>query len=199
MKKIYLLALVVLLGACQTLPTSAEWLARGDGYFRDGNLPKALQAYNHAVRLNPRHAAVYASRGAAFFFAGNYAAAQADFTEVLKMNPYQATAYTALASALAAQGAYENALEIINHAVMLTPHSPEVFFTRGGINFMLGKYEQAVGDYSMVINLRPAADVHNARGAAYLKMGRNEEAEKDFAIAQSGQVPAKLNDYRMID
>ena len=199
MKKIYGVCLLCLLGACQTLPTSSEWLARGDGYFRDGNLPKALHAYNQAVKLNPNHAAVYASRGAAFFFAGDYASAQEDFVEVLKINPYQANAYTALASAVAAQGDYTTALTLVNQALLLTPDKPEVFFTRGGINFMLGKYDQAVQDYSMVLQMRPAADVYNARGAAYLQMGKEKEAQQDFDKAKSGTVPAKLNDYRMID
>ena len=27
---------LLMLGACQTLPTSAEYVARGDGFFKDG-------------------------------------------------------------------------------------------------------------------------------------------------------------------
>ncbi len=199
MKKIFLLAVLVCAGACRTLPTSSEWITRGDGYLKDGKVPKALQAYNRAVKLNPKNAAAYASRGAAFFFGGDYAAAQDDFIEVLKINPYQADAYVALGSALAAQGDYQNAMKLTNKALMLQPNKPEVFFTRGGINFMLGEYEQAVQDYSMVIRLRPAADVYNARGAAYLKLGKEKEAETDFETAKSGTVPEKLNVYRMID
>ena len=39
MKQLGIIGLLLFLGACQTLPTSAEWLARGDGYFKDGKLP----------------------------------------------------------------------------------------------------------------------------------------------------------------
>ena len=199
MKKIFYSLLPLLFCACQTLPTSSEWLARGDGYLKDGKTAQALKAYNRAWKLNDKNAAVYASRGAAYFFAGDYPAAQADFIKVLEINPYQADGYTALGSALAAQGAYEEALKMLNTALILAPNKPETFFSRGGINFMLGKYDQAVQDYSYVLKIRPAADVYNARGAAYLQMGEKEKAEADFAAAQSDQVPQKLNDYTMID
>lgn len=199
MRKTVFLLPLLLLCACQTLPTSSEWLARGDGYFKDGQTQKALSAYNRAARLNPDNAAVYASRGAAYFFTGDYPAAQADFLKVLDMNPYQPEGYSALGSVLAAQGQYETALQVLNLALILSPDKPEVFFSRGGINFMLGQYEQAVADYSHVLKLRPAADVYNARGAAYLKLGQNNLADKDFEAAKSGKVPEKLNAYTMID
>ena len=75
MKKVFYVLLPLLFGACQTLPTSAEWLARGDGYFQDGKYQQSLKAYNRAWKLNDQNAAVYASRGAAYFFLGEYAAA----------------------------------------------------------------------------------------------------------------------------
>ena len=191
--------LLIGLVGCQSLPTSSEWIARGDGYFKDGKIVQAVQAYNRAEKLNPQQAEVYASRGTAYFFNGDYALAQQDFAKVVEMNPYRADAYTALASALAAQGDYNHALRVINRSVGLDPNKAETFFTRGGINFMLGKYDQAVYDYSTVLALRPAADVYNARAAAYLKLGKTKEAEADFEMAKSGQVPQKLNDYTMID
>ncbi len=189
----------VLTAACQTLPTSSEWLARGDGYFKDGRPQEALAAYDKALDINPDNLAVYASRGAAYFFTGDYEAAQQDFLKVVETNPHDAEGYSALGAVLAAQGFYEDALKVLNMALMLAPTKPEIFFSRGGIHFMLGQYDQAVADYSYVLQLRPAADVYNARGAAYLKQGLNEEAEKDFEMAKSGQVPEKLNVYTMID
>ena len=191
--------LMFLLCACQTLPTSAEWKARGDGYFKDGKTEKALASYNKALRLNDKDASLYASRGAAYFFKGDYAAAQEDFVKVLQINPYQVDGYVALGSALAAQGYYEDALKILNTGLILDPAKPETFFSRGGINFMLGKYDQAIEDYSYVLRLKPAADVYNARGATYLKMGNTKKAEEDFEMAKSGRVPEKLNNYTMID
>lgn len=198
-KTVFALCALGLLAACRTLPTASEYVARGDGYFTDGKVNLALKAYNKAAQLNPDLTAVYASRGAAYFFKGDYQAAQEDFFTVLEKNPYQSDAYTALGSTLAAQGDYENALKMFEIAIRLNPSKPETFFSRGGVFFMLKEYDKAIADYTSVILLAPAADAYAARGAAYFQKGEKERAEDDFRMAREGQLPAKLNEYRMID
>ncbi|MBR4591921.1 MAG: tetratricopeptide repeat protein [Elusimicrobiaceae bacterium] len=199
MKKIgYIILGICSLCACTTLPTSSEYLLRGDGYFKDGKAKQAIAAYNRAIALNPENLEAYASRGSVHFFQGNYDLAQQDFEHVLSKNPYQADAYTAYGSVLAARGSYQNALKVLEIAIQLQPEKPENFFSRAGIYFMLGKFREAVADYTAVINLYPAADVYNARGAAYLNWGKKDLAEKDFETAKNGKMPATLNVYSMI-
>lgn len=189
---------LMLLAGCMTLPTSAEYAARGDGYFKDGRADKAITAYNKAIVMNPDNLEAYASRGAVHFFSGHYDLAQQDFEHVLTVNPYHADTYTAYGSVLAARGDFENARKVLDMAVRLNPSKPENFFSRAGVYFMLGQYQQAVNDYSAVLSLYPAADVYNARGAAYLRMGKDDLAEQDFKAAQSGKMPQSLNIYSMI-
>ena len=198
-KKIILFLASVWIAACSTLPTSSEYLLRGDGYFKDGKPEKALEAYNRALALNPDDLEGYASRGAVYFFTGDYDRAEQDFLHVLHQNPYQADAYTAYASTLAAKGDFENALTVLDLALQLKPGKPETFFSRAGVYFMLGRYNEAVVDYTSVINLHPAAEVYNARGAAYERMGKTDLAQKDFEAAKSGRMPETLNVYSMID
>lgn len=198
MKKTVLL-LLFLLAACTTLPTSSEYLLRGDGYFQDGKPQQALKAYDRALELNPDNLTGYASRGAVYFFTGDYDRAEADFLHVLEKNPYQADTYTAYASTLAAKGDFQNALMVLNLALELKPGKPEIFFSRAGVYFMLDRLDEAVVDYTSVINLQPAAEVYNARGAVYLKMGKEDLAQQDFETAQTGRMPERLNVYSMID
>ena len=199
-KKILLFTLICAgLAACQTLPTASEYLTRGDGFVKDGKIPQAIKAYNKALAMNPDLTAVYASRGAAYFFSGDYARAQEDFFAVVEKNPYQADGYTALGSALAARGDYQNAIKMFDISVRLNPRKPETFFSRAGVFLMLKEYDKAIADYTSVILLAPAADVYNARGAAYLQKGEQEKAQQDFDTAKKGTLPAKLNEYRMID
>ncbi len=197
-KTLFLLAFVCL-AACTSLPTSSEYLLRGDGYFKDGKPQQALEAYNRALELNPDNLEGYASRGSVYFFTGDYDRAEQDFLHVLEKNPYQVDAYTAYASTLAAKGDFNNALTVLNLALRLKPSKPEIFFSRAGVYFMLGRYPEAVTDYTSVINLRPAAEVYNARGAVYERMGKKELAQQDFETAKSGRMPEKLNVYSMID
>ncbi len=198
MKKTVLL-LPFLLAACTTLPTSSEYLLRGDGYFQDGKPQQALKAYDRALELNPDNLTGYASRGAVYFFTGDYDRAEADFLHVLEKNPYQADTYTAYASTLAAKGDFQNALMVLNLALELKPGKPEIFFSRAGVYFMLDRLDEAVVDYTSVINLQPAAEVYNARGAVYLKMGKEDLAQQDFETAKTGRMPERLNVYSMID
>lgn len=199
MKKIIsVLVCLICLGACMTLPTSSENAARGDGYFKDGQPQKAIAAYNKALEINPKNIDARASRGAVYFFTGEFDLAQQDFEQVLRENPNHAATYTAYGSVLAARGDYQNALKVLNMAIVLDPERVENFFSRAGVYFMLGQYEEAITDYTSVINLRPAADVLNARGATYLRMGKEELANKDFELAKSGKLPATLSVYSMI-
>jgi len=198
MKK-YFVYLTLLLSACTTLPTSAEYVTRGDGFVEDGNFKKAIASYTKAISMNSKNYKAYAARGAAYFFDGQYNLAEDDFLRVLNVNPYYANAYTAYASTLAVRGDYQNALTLLKVAQQLDPKKPEIYFSRAGIYFMLGEYDKAVQDYTIVLSLRPAVEVLNARGAAYLKMGRTDLAEQDFEAAKKEPLPEKLNDYSMVD
>lgn len=194
MKKNALIFMCVLLGACATLKTSSEYIARGNGYLKDGNKQAAIDAYNRAVVLNPNNLDIYENRGAAYYLNGQYALAQADFERVLQKDPYRFSIYTAYASTLAAQGNFEEALIALDVSAKLRPNQAETYFARAGVQYMLGRYDLAVADYTRTLQLRPAADVFNARGAAYLKWGHSELAEQDFNTAKQAHIAQHLND-----
>ena len=198
MKKFLFWVCLGCLVGCQTLPTSAEWKIRGDGFVQDSKFEQAIQAYSKAITLNSKQADLYAARGAAYFSIGSYELAKQDFIEALRYNPYQLEAYHALATTLSIQGDYQEALALVNQVLIPTSQNPEIFFTRGGIYFMLQKYEQAVQDYSFVLQKRPAADVYKARAAAYLELKEPQKAQADLDAAQSGKYPDKLSDYQLI-
>lgn len=199
MKKIVIvLTGLICLGACMTLPTSSEYATRGDGYVKDGKMDKAITAYNKALELNPDNLEVYASRGAAHYFMGHFDLAQQDFEHALKANPYHSDTYTAYGSVLAARGDYKNALTILNMALELNPTKPENYFSRAGVYFMLQDYPKALADYTTVLQVAPARDVLNARGATYLRMGKENLAEQDFKAAKEGDFPDTLSVYSQI-
>ncbi len=194
MKKLMVL-LSVFTAACAGLATSSEYIARGNGYIKDGRPEAAINAYNKAVELNPKNLDIYEARAAAYFYNGQYELATRDFERVLKEDPYRLPVYTAYASTLAAQGYFESALEILNHAVRLRPDSAETYFARAGVLFMLGRYDQAVADYTRTLEIHLSADVLNARGIAYQQWGQAAQAKQDFEAAKNPHIPQHLNDY----
>ena len=197
-KKIIFLS-CVLLAACSTLKTSGEYIARGNGYLKDGNKQAAITAYNKAAELNPNNLDIYEARGAAYFYNGQYALAAKDFERVLNTDPYRFATYTAYASTLAAQGDFNNALQLLNLATRLRPNQAETYFARGGVYYMLGKYDLAVADYTRTLELRRSADVLRARGAAYSAWGKKEQAEQDLKAAAEPNLPQHLNAFAQLD
>ena len=194
MKKICLLG-CMLLAACATLKTSDEYIARGNGYLKDGKEQKAIACFNKAVRLNPSNIDIYESRGAAYFFNGQYDLAKADFEHVLNKNPYRVSVYTAYASTLAAQGNFKGALDVLNVVDQLGKATAETYFARAGVLYMLGQYDRAVADYTRVLEERISADVLNARGNAYAKWGKKTLAAQDYERAKDPDLPQYLNSY----
>lgn len=199
MNKHIMIIASILLGACSTLPTSSEYVTRAHGYLKDGKKQAAINAFNKAVSLNADNLDAYEGRGAAYFYNGQYELAMADFDKVLTQDPYRVPTYTAYASVLAAQGRFNDALYVLNLVDKLQAGRAETYFSRAGVYFMLGRYDLAVADYTRVLQMRPSADVFNARGAAYLKWGKNELAQKDFQTAKSDSIPQHLNDYASME
>lgn len=80
------------------------------------------------------------------------------------------------------------AIDDYTKAIELNPNYAEAYFNRGNVysyrNNYLKSYSQAIADYTQAINLNPNfASAYQGRGLCYKAIGRNSEAEKDFAKA----------------
>ena len=195
MKKLWILPVVCLLGACATLKTSPELIARGNGYLTDGNAKQAIYYFNKAVTVNPKNMDAYVARATAYFINAQYKEAAADFATAINANPNNSSLYISYAAAAAASEDYPNALKALEMAQKINAERPEIYFSRGNIYFLLGHYDLAIQDFSAVINAYPAAEVFNARAAALIKQGKTDTAREDLAAARSGKYPETLNEY----
>ena len=195
MRKILFLSFTCLLGACATLKTSPEYIARGNGYLTDGKVEQAIASFNKALTLNPQNMQGYQARATAYLVKGDYAQAAQDFTTAINANPNNSNLYTGYASSVAAMGEYDKALEALALAQQVNPEKPEIYLSRGNVYYMQGKYELAVQDFTALLAVYPAAEIFNMRGAALLKLDRPDLAKADFMAARSGQYPDTLEEY----
>lgn len=195
MKKIIILSAVCLLGACATLKTSPEFVARGNGYLTDGNAAAAIKNFNKAIALNPKNMDAYEGRGTAYFVNGNYKEASEDFFVAISNNPNNSDLYTAYAAAVASMQDYDNALKALDLAEQVNPNKPEIYFSRGNIYFLQGKYDLALKNFGVLLEAYPCAELFNARAAVLLKQGKAEAAQEALAAARSGRYPETLADY----
>ncbi len=202
MKKILFLLLVFsFIVACSPSgpQTSGEFVFRGESYHQDGNIKKAIENFDKAIKINPENLDAYSSRGTAYFFNKEFQKAVNDFAIVAKYQPDNYQAFNALASALAGLGDYDNALKLVNRSLLINPNNAEAFFTRGGINISRNEYKQAIGDYSVVIKIRPFADAYISRAFAYKSLEMEEEYQKDMQMAKRRGLPRHINQFVAMD
>ncbi|MHC2990121.1 hypothetical protein OB13_00380 [Pontibacter sp. HJ8] len=90
--------------------------------------------------------------------------------------------------------------ETLTEALELYPDDPEFLYQRAESRLELQKYEQAIEDYTRVIETGPdfeyLSDVLYSRGAARYKLGNKAEAEQDRQLAMK-KTKAKLEPYEV--
>ena len=70
---------------------------RGNNYYKKGELDKAINDYNEAIRINPQYFKAYSNRGIAYGMKGEFEKAINDFSEAIRINPKFSMAYKARA------------------------------------------------------------------------------------------------------
>ena len=82
---------------------------RGNVYGRLGQLEKAAQDYEEAIRLDPKFTEAYFNRGLNYRELGQIDKAMADYSEAIKLNPRFAPAYISRAASFARRGEFAKA------------------------------------------------------------------------------------------
>ena len=89
-------------------------------------------------------------------------------------------------------GQYVEAIIVIDELIAQYPNDALAYTNRGLAKGMLGRYEEAIIDFSKVIELRPPANLHPLenvliiahynRGVSHARLGRIDAAHADFAV-----------------
>jgi tetratricopeptide (TPR) repeat protein len=141
--------------AAQTPPTMAlDHFLRGQAAFDAKQLAEAVQAYEAALRLEPTH---YWSMMRLGYCLCDRGRGPEDFARA-------ATAFTG--------------------CILKRPDHAHAYFSRANAYRQLGRYGEAVADYSTAIELDPKhANAWSNRGSAYAKLGRPDKALADYSQA----------------
>lgn len=99
--------------------TAVDYHNRGHLYMLKGEYSKALNDFNIALTLNPKHASSFISRGTLHSLRGQIVMAAADFEKAIKLDPENPKAYSSRAGLYKLQGKYQLALETYNRALAL--------------------------------------------------------------------------------
>lgn len=116
--------------------------------------------------------------------AQNAKAALGNYNKALKLNPKYVDAWVRKGVTLDGMGNHQEALNCFNTAIKLSPGSFKAYYNRGKCRVNLNLLEEAAADLDKATSLSPKnASAHERFGEVLLKLGQEDAAELQFAIA----------------
>ena len=114
--------------------------------------------------------------------AGNYARAVSLLRQALREDPDNVRYMQQLALALAEMGDHEEAIALLDNDIRIQPDETSNHFNRARFKQILGRYDEAIEDYTIELSLKDGKDAgaHLYRGMAYREIGEEEKALEDF-------------------
>jgi serine/threonine-protein kinase len=118
--------------------------------------PKAKDAAEHAIALDPRLSEAHASLAFIdFFWSWDTTSAESQFRTALALDPASAVAHHWYGSMLIHEGRYDEAIEQLNIAQRLQPTSPAILSTRALAVGLSGRRGEAVDMLQDLVNETP--------------------------------------------
>ena len=118
---------------------------------------RALAAFQHALRIDPRHYNALFGIGNLYYKQEKFDLAETYLNRAVLLFPHSHVLLTHLAALRSRLGRLNNgpgsALELINHACKIQPNNPLARYHRASILFHLGLYRVSYSSYLNVICL----------------------------------------------
>lgn len=165
------------------------YVLRAELFNKNGNIDKAIDDYNIALKLgNVDNAELYASRAELLHKKGNIDEAIADCNAALKLGcKDKERMYNIRAFCYLRKGDYTRAKNDVESTLSINNNSGEAYYYRGIINFVMDNYDQAIRDCDKAVSLLKKNDELSSaycnRGNAYFVKGNYDQAIRDYKKA----------------
>jgi Flp pilus assembly protein TadD/TolB-like protein len=160
-----------------------------------GRAADAEAAYKRAIALHPDSAGAHMQYGAFCHARGRYADAAAQFRRATELSPDFSTAWSNLGGALKDDGKPVEAMIALQKSIELKPTSP-AYSNLGGLQFLLGRYDDAERSYERAAALAPTdfvawSNLGDAR--RWSKSSRNRANDAYARAVAAAQVALSVN------
>ena len=147
--------------------------------------PKAKEAANKALNIDPELADAHATLGFVdFYYDWNGPAAENEYRRALRSNPNYAMAHTWYSLSLGVMGRFDEAISEAKRAEVADPLSLTTSSNIGFISYLEGQNDKAIEYLKKTIEIDPNFPrVHFRLGNAYLQKGLNQLALAEFQKA----------------
>lgn len=186
---VVLIGLMMTQGGGQTPTTTNPALAgdssaqaqfeAGNQFFRQGDLQKAVEAYQKTIELDPANQGAYVNLGVAYYQQEKFDLAEAQYRKALELKPDDGeVAYNLgalyLQQALVKgdapdQAGLAKAVKQLEQAIYLAPHLSEPLFSLGVAYKGLGQNDKAIESFQKFLSQKPADNVAMQEAERYLK------------------------------
>jgi lipoprotein NlpI len=120
---------------------------RGNTYDDAGHPARAIEDYDHAIKLKPDLAPLYNDRGIAYDDEGDYDRAIADFSKAIALRPDYAEAYNNRGTAYHRKANEAQAISDFSRAIQLKPTYARAYYNRAVTRHITGDKDGAKSDY----------------------------------------------------
>lgn len=179
---------------------SREYFDRALKHYADNDYKSdpagcALGACAEAIRLDPKYADGYYCRAVMYRDQGERDKALGDMDEAIRLKGDSANYYGLRGMLYGDKNMWDKGLTDLNRQMELlgSDATHYDFDRRGDFYYELGKFEDAVKDYTRAIELKPDYQYYYTdRANAYEKLGKNDLAETDKLKARELELAEKL-------
>lgn len=171
-------------------PSDARpWVWKGNADLRRNAYLEARESYGHAAELDRTNADAHLGVAAAYFVTGQSDAAISAYKAGIARFPNDARFYIACAEMLLASPdslkLQAQAESLLQKAIKLVPQSAEARYQLGQLALQQGRLKDAEAELALSLQSDPdRSKPHFALSAVYRRMGRADDAKKEFSIYQ---------------
>lgn len=149
-----------------------------------GQKKKAIEDMCSYIKIDSAKPRAFMWRANAYEQDGQWDKALADYRTALEMSKNYEYRFHA-ARVLQKQGKMEQAVAEMTAIIKQNPEEDEAWNKRGNLNFAMGRYQEAVRDFTEALATSFGSNdtLYRSRGKAYEKLGQKDRAQKDFQKA----------------
>jgi tetratricopeptide (TPR) repeat protein len=150
-----------------------------------GNFKEAINDFDMAIKINPKHLYAYFNRANTSSIINNKQDAIDYYTKALAIDPKFHEALFFRANAYLELGDFENAIKDYTNAILLKPKFAMAYINRAiAYSKSSNLYEDALRDYTKAINIYPWYGIaYYNRAVTYSYVGNFEKAIDDYTAA----------------
>lgn len=125
----------------------AAYNNRGVAFRSNGELDRAIEDYDRAIRLMPDYYVAINNRGVAWIAKGEFDRAIADFDRAIQLKPDHLAAFGARAAAFGHKGLFDRAIADLDVVIKADPKNAALIHLRGTMKAKIGDQAGADADF----------------------------------------------------